>query len=62
MKMIPINTKLPLDKIPLIKESLAWREDALKKLKYGDVEESLFLMMEIEHIKKLLKFNEDNVK
>lgn len=56
-KLIPWNTKLDADKIPSLKEAISDRETKLRKLKYGDVAESLFLMDELFHLRKLLEFN-----
>lgn len=58
--LIPTNTKLPAFRIPMLKEAIARRLKALAKHRYGQSEESLWLMQEIEHLVELLRFNLTN--
>ena len=55
--LIPFDTLLPAFRLPLIKEAIERRRKRLSKLKYGEAEMSLWLMMEIEHLFKLYEFN-----
>lgn len=55
-RMIPWDTQLTADKIPLLRKSIAWRRRKLSRARM-DPETSLWLMDELEHLRKMLKFN-----
>jgi len=58
-RMIPWNSELSDENFKILSEIvIPQRRKELRKLKRGDVEESLWLMDQFEHIKKLRFYNE----
>lgn len=55
-RVIPWYTRLTTKQIPLLKQSIKWRERKLG-IAYLDISTSIWLMCELEHLRKMLKFN-----
>jgi len=53
-QLIPTNTKLKPENLDmLIKSAIPRREKELKKVRYGNPDMALWLMSELEHLRKL---------
>jgi hypothetical protein len=60
-RFIPSDTFMSEDLITNLRDNLLpLKKKDLASLKMGDVESSLWLMEQIEHLTKLLRFNEEN--
>jgi hypothetical protein len=60
MPMIPIESMLTDEQLKSVKErSIPDRQKDLKKCRYGDIEMSLWLMGEIQHLKLMVVYNEE---
>tara|TARA_R110000822_G_scaffold110654_3_gene240907 strand:+ start:12310 stop:12516 length:207 start_codon:yes stop_codon:yes gene_type:complete len=58
-KMIPSTTTLNEDQYKVLVEySIPSREERLAKLKVGDIEESLWLMDELSHLREMKEYND----
>lgn len=57
--MIPSTTTLNEDQYKVLVEySIPSREERLAKLKVGDIEESLWLMDELSHLREMKEYND----
>ena len=56
-KYVTFNTILPAFKVSILKKIIADKTKTLSKLRYGQPEEALWIMDELNHLRKLLEFN-----
>jgi len=60
-RMIPADTLITDKQFKTLKElSIPSRAKKLGKCKIGDIESTIWLMQELEHLRKLEKYNEDH--
>jgi len=55
-RMIPINSNITREQWESLDESIAWRKKSARK---GDLESSLFLMEEIEHLSGMKEYHRE---
>jgi len=55
--MIPVDTELTEEQFNGIHAIIKERQKELKKLRYGDISMSIWLMEQLEHIKKIRDYN-----
>ena len=60
-RLIPVDSVLSPDQMPMLQAAIDRRIKQMKKLKYGQVDESLWLMEELEHLILLQKNNTKKV-